>query len=525
MNFNVGTFLTKRAQRNPSKPAIISESSAFSFRELNERSNRWADAFGDSHLKKGERVGILLQNRNEFLEAFFGLAKIGAVLVPLNWRLAPPELEYICGDSGLTRLIFSIEFRETIETIKSGLGVQDYIGVGSQTPSWVKDSEFVSKYGCAEPKLAGGGYDPAAILYTSGTTEHSTGHPLGVVRDHLSFLWLSTGLVATLDFRPEDRILVVPPLCYGWGLNCVINAVHMGCTTILMRTFDALQVLKTIQEQKVDTFLAVPKMLQQMTLVPNFEKYLGGLRTLETSEGVPRQLLEKSMPRSIIVRSGYGLTEAGYVTITSGPDIVEKPDSVGHPLFCTEVRVVNEDRFDLPPGEVGEILVKGPAVTKEYWANPEATEEAIRDGWLHTGDLGKLDEDGHVYVIGRIKDIIRSGGESVSPMEVENVLYQHPKVLEVGVLGQPDMVWGERVCAIVKPREGASLTLEDVVAFCHGKLAHFKIPKEVILTNAPLLRNPNGKLLRKGLRERLHLDGNDSSGPNESTRPKSLDHH
>jgi len=514
MDFNVSMFLTKRAQRNPHKPGLIFEGWPLSFREFNERSNSWANAFSDFGLEKGDRVGMLLTNQNEFLEVFFGLAKIGAVLVPLNVRLAPPELESICNVSGLKSLVFDTEFIQTVETIRSEIDINDYVGVGSHAPNWAKDEEFIERLPHNEPKLAGAGNDPAVILYTSGTT----GHPKGVVRDHLSFLWLAAGLTATLDYPSEERALVAVPLCHGWGLNFAVTAVHRGGTTVLMKAFDALHALETIRKEKVEAFLVVPRMLQQIALVPNFETYLSGLRMLETSQDLPSQLLDKWLDKGMVIRRGYGLTEAGYVTIVGGSDAVKKPGSEGLPIFCAEVRIVDEEGVDLPSGEIGEILVKGPTVMKEYWADPEATKQAIRDSWLHTGDLGKLGEDGFLYIIDRAKDLIKSGGESIYSAEIEKVLIQHPKILDVAVIGQTDVVWGEKVCAIVQPREGASLTVEDVAAFCHGKVASFKIPKEVILMNTPLPHDSSGKLLRKVLRQQLKVDGNTSGLPEGLTR-------
>jgi fatty-acyl-CoA synthase len=516
MEFNVGMFLTKRAQRNPHKPGLIFEGRPFSFSEFNERSNSWANAFNDFGLKKGDRVGMLLTNQNAFLEVFFGLAKIGAVLVPLNVRLAPPELEYICKVSGLKSLVFDTEFIQTVETIRSEIDVNDYVGVGSHAPNWAKDEEFIERNSHSEPKLAGAGNDPAVILYTSGTT----GHPKGVVRDHLSFLWLAAGLTATLDYPSEERALVVVPLCHGWGLNFVVTAVHRAGTSVLMKAFNAHHALETIRKEKVEAFLVVPRMLQQIALVPNFETYLSGLRILETTQDLLSQL-DKWLGKGIVIRRGYGLTEAGYVTTVGGSDAVKKPDSQGLPLFCTEVRIVDEEGVDLPSGEVGEILVKGPTVMKQYWGDPDATAEAIRDGWLHTDDLGKLGEDGLLYIIDRVKDLIKSGGESIYPAEVEKVLIQHPKILDVAVIGQTDVVWGEKVCAIVRPREGASLTVEDVSAFCHGKVARFKIPKEVILMNTPLPHDSSGKLLRGVLRDRLNLEENRTNLPDGPLRSKS----
>jgi fatty-acyl-CoA synthase len=497
--FNVGTLLTRQAQRHPDKSALVFEGRTFSFREFNQRSNKWANAFVDLGLRKGQRVGILLPNRNEFLETFFGLTKIGTIPVLLNSRLTPSELEYICKDSAISSLIFDGEFSQKVETMKPMLEVDEYVGVGSQIPSWTKDAGLIGRYDDGEPELAAAGDDPAVILYTSGTT----GHPKGVVRNHSSYLWLSREFMATLDSR-HRRVLVVVPLSYGWGLNFAITAVDRGDTLVLMKAFNALDVLEVIREEKVDTLLAVRPMLHRMALVPNFETYLSSLRTLETTEPIPPQLREKYLRQGIMMRRSYGLAEMGFVTLATGSDILKKPESEGFPLSCVEMRVVSENGVDLPAGEIGEIIVRSPAGMNGYWNNPEATEKVIRDGWFHTGDLGKLDEDGCVYIAGRIKDVIMSGGEIVSPSEVEKVLHQHPKILEAAVIGLADTVWGEKVCAIIRPKGNSSLTPGDVIAFCHGKLAHFMIPKEVVLTNAPLPYDAlSGKLLRKELRERL----------------------
>jgi len=479
----------------------VFEGASLSFSELNERSNRWANSFNDLGLNKGERVGILMLNRSEFLEAFFGLAKIGAILVPLNVRLAPPELEAVCRGSAMRSLIFDTDFTQVVETIQPNLHVRDYVSIGKDSPGWAKNEDFIGQYADDEPKIVGGGNDPAVILYTSGTS----GYPCSVVRDHLSFLWLSAGLMATSDYPSEERALVSVPLYHGWGLNFVVTAVHRGGTTILMSAFEALHALETIRQEKVSAMLVVPRMLQQLELVPSFETYLNSLRTLETFQALPREL-EKWLKQGITVRHGYGLTEAGYVTITSSADAAN-PNSEGQPLFCTEVRIVNDDGADAPPGEVGEILVKGPTVMKEYWGDREATYQAIMGGWLHTGDLGKLGEDDLLYVAGRKKDLIKSGGESIYPAEVEKVLSLHREVLDVAVVGRRDAVWGERVCAIIRFKEGTSVTLKDMVAFCDGKIAPYKMPKELILTKTPLPRDSNGKLLRSVLRDRLNGDG------------------
>jgi fatty-acyl-CoA synthase len=498
VKFNLGTLLTRRAQYDPGKPAVISEGQIYSFRELNERCNRWANSLVDLGLKKGDRVGILLPNRNEFLEALFGIVKIGGVVVPLSSRLAPPEIMHAFKDCGIHSLIFDIDLSEIVETMKGGIEVSEYIAVGSETPGWTKDITFVDRHQSSEPLVEAGGEDPAVILYTSGTT----GRPKGVVRHHASYLWVSMGLTSTLEFRRVIALAV--PLYYGWGLNFAVTAVHRGDTAVLLKAFDARRVLHLIRDENVDTLLAVGTMLERMTHVPHFDEYLSSLHTIETTETLPPQLREKYSRQ--MIRRTYGLAETGFVSVATASDLLKRPDSEGFPLLCTEVRIVGRNGVVVPNGEIGEIVVKSPTMMREYWADAEATRQVVRDGWFHTGDLGRLDEYGRLYLVGRIKDAIRSGGELVSPGVVEKALYQHPNILEAVVIGRPDPVWGERVCAIVRPKMGAPVTAKDIIASCQEKLAHFEVPKEIILTDEALPRDPlSGKLIRKVLQDRFNL--------------------
>jgi len=498
MELNVGLFLTKRARLEPEKTALVFEGESFSYREFNERSNRWAHAFLDMGVRKGERVGLLLVNRPEFLEAFFGLSKIGAVGVPLNWRLAPPEIEYICKDSGLKGLIYEDGFTEAVEAIRPALKLKEYVCVGQKTPSWAKGAEFIAQHPETEPQIAGGGDEPAMIMYTSGTT----GRPKGAVLTHSNLFWASTAILVTLDFRPDDRVLVVLPLFHIGAFIFSVVDVHKGCTTVLMRAFEPLKMLETIQKERIDAFLAVPTMLQFMTQVPDFAQYLSGVRWLLSGAApVPVPLIQTYMDHGVKIQQVYGLTEtSGPAAVIGSEKALEKAGSTGLPFFHNEIRVVDERGRDASPGQVGEVLVRGPHVMKEYWKNPEATAETIKEGWLHTGDLGRLDEEGYLYIVDRVKDMIISGGENVYPAEVENVLYAHPAVAEVAVIGQPDEQWGEMVCAVVRAKEDAALTAEELISFCEGKLGRYKIPKRVILTDEPLPRNPAGKVLKRVLR-------------------------
>jgi fatty-acyl-CoA synthase len=450
-------------------------------------------------VEKGNRIGILLKNCNEFLEAYFGLAKIGSIIVPLNWRLTPQELEYICKDSGLRGLIYGGEFSQTVEAIRPKLGIQHYFSVGASGPPWAKDSSFVNQFPATEPELAATGEDPALILYTAGTT----GYPKGAVRSHEGLFWLSVEFLFATDTRSEDRVLTALPLFHMGGLLSpgMVN-VHKGCTTVLMKDSDPLRMLETLQKEMINACVMVPTMLQRMTQVPDFERYLKTVRwILSGGAPLPVPLIRTYTTLGVKVAQGYGSTEGGMNTFIGPEKSVEKPGSVGLPFFHHQIRVVDEKGADAVPGEVGEILVKGPSVMKEYWNNPQATKEAIRDGWYCTGDLGRLDEDGYLYIVDRETDMIKSGAEKIYPIEIENVLYAHPKITEVAVIGQPDEIWGEKVVAVARPKAGETLTPEEVIDFCQGKLARFKIPKHVILREQPLPRNVAGKVLKGVLRE------------------------
>jgi acyl-CoA synthetase (AMP-forming)/AMP-acid ligase II len=500
MVFNVGGVLAGRAKLEPDRPALLSGNQCFSYRELNERCNRWAQSFLSLGLRKGDRVGLLLMNCAEFSEALFGLIKIGVVPVLLNWRLAASELEYICKDSGLEALIFSVEFEQAVEAIKHISGAKHYVCVGSPAPTWAKDANFISQHASTDPKPVGDEDDPAIMQYSSGTT----GRPKGVVQSHKGTFWLCISWLEALDLREGDRILVPVPLMHGFGWMAQLVAVFRGCTIVLVKDFDPIKTLRTIQEQKVNVFLAVPTILHQLAEIPNFDQYLNSVRWVLQAGLISEPLLQKYAEKGIRIGNLYGSGEGGAHTFIGPEKLLEKPGSAGVPLFHNEVRVVDEADRDVPVGQVGEILVKSPTGMKEYWKNPQATKEAVRDGWYHTGDLGRLDKDGYLYIMGRKVEMIRSGGENVYPAEVENVLSANPKILEVAVIGQPDQVWGQLVCAVVRLKERETLTHHELVEFCQGKLAHFKIPKRVIFVDQPLPRNAAGKVILEAMRNLLN---------------------
>ena len=500
LDFNIGGLLAERSQLHPDKVALVFEGKVFSYKELNERSSRWANAFLALGAKKGDRVGLLLPNCNEFLEAYFGLAKIGVILVMLNWRLTALELEYICKNSGLKKLVFGAEFAQTVDALRLKLENVEYVCVGGNTPEWSRDANFVYQRSSIEPRLAASGEDPLFIMYTSGTT----GRPKGAVLTHNAAFGYGTTFLATYDIRPDDRILVLLPLFHMGGfINGGMVWLYRGCTLVLMRSspLEPGKVLETIEKWKIDQFIAVPTVIQRIVQAPDSQRYLSSVRFVIIG-GAPLTLplIEACLSRGVRVRQVYAATEA-FATAMDEKHLTSKPGSAGKVALHHEVRIVDEKGADVPINQVGEILVKGPTLMKEYWNDPEGTAQAVKNGFWWSGDLVRLDEDGYIYVVDRRKDMIITGGENVYPAEVENVLEAHPKIAEVAVIGRPDQLWGESVCAVVRPKDGETLTLQDITQFCQGKLAHFKTPRHLILTDQPLPRGGPGKVLKRVLRE------------------------
>ena len=507
MQNNLGLFLTKRAFMSPHKEAYVDSHSdlRLTFTELNERSNRIGNAFRDAGVGKEERVALLLMNSAEFMEAYFGLGKIGAVVVPLNWRLVADELEFILKDSGATRLIFSEEFIDTVAELNDRgerTDVRQWLQVegGKDIAGFAQSyQQFRDSASGAEPEIGGADDDMLYIMYTSGTT----GLPKGVVHTHNTSIWAILSIAANCHYRENERFLGALPMFHVGALTpCAVN-VYRGATSVVMRSFEPLLAWQLLEREKVTTGLMVPAMLNFMLQVPDFEKFdRSELRWIMTGAApVPVALTKRYMELGIGIRQVYGLTETcGPACLMDTEDSLRKPDSTGRSFFHTEVRVVNEAGEDCAPGETGEVLVAGAHIMREYWNRPEATEETIIDGWLHTGDVAIMDEEGFVSIQDRIKDMIISGGENVYPAEIEGVLVTHADITDAAVIGQPSERWGESPLAVVV-RSSDALTEAEVLGHCQGRLARFKQPKAVVFTDE-IPRNPSGKILKWMLRER-----------------------
>jgi acyl-CoA synthetase (AMP-forming)/AMP-acid ligase II len=509
MENNLGLLLSKRAFLSPEREAYVGShfGERLSFSELNSRCNQLANALLAAGVEKGERVGMLLMNSSEFMEAYFALAKIGAVVVPLNWRLVADELEFILKNSGTRRLLFDDEFVDTVADLHSRgdkTDVQHWLQVAraGEVAYFAENyADFRNAGSTDEPELRARDDDMLYIMYTSGTT----GLPKGVVHTHTSAIWAIFTIAANAFYHESDRYLAALPMFHVGALTPLAVNVYRGATSVVMRSFEPTLAWQLIHDEKINSGLMVPAMLNFMLQVEGFrERYdFSSLRWIMTGAApVPVALTQAYTDMGVGILQVYGLTEScGPACLMDSENALRIPESTGKSFFHTDVRVVNAAGEDCAPGEAGEVLVAGKHVMREYWNNPEATAETIIDGWLHTGDIAVMDADGYVSIQDRIKDMIISGGENVYPAEIEGVLMTHPQISEAAVIGQDSEKWGESPLAIVV-RTDESLTAGDVMEFCQGKLAGYKRPQQVEFI-AAIPRNPSGKILKRLLREQF----------------------
>jgi acyl-CoA synthetase (AMP-forming)/AMP-acid ligase II len=499
MRINIGGLLTKRAFMTPDREGLVCEGIRRNYRELNERANRLADTMRAMGVRHGDRVGLLALNEPEYFDMYFGLGKIGAILVPINHRLAGPEIQYILSDCEAKVLVFGREFTEVVDSIRNDIPAKERLAISDEPPEWARPYESaVGEASVAEPDEEGGDDDTLTILYTSGTT----GRPKGAMLTHNYYYWNSVNLMSTLGLNVGETTLIALPLFHIGALAGPPWIVHGGGKAVLLRSLDPKRFLELIEEEKVNGFGSVPQLLDFLKLVPDFEKYdWSSIKViLVYAAPVPVALIKEYAEAGISVRQLYGLTECNTATVLDGENALAKVGSCGKPFFHTEVRVVDEEGNDVGPEVKGEVLLRAPNVMRGYWNRPEESEEALKGGWLHTGDVGRMDEEGFLYIMDRKKDMIISGGENIYPAEIEDSLRHNPKILDVGVIGYPHEKWGEAVMAVVAVKEGETLTEEELIEWCQGKIGKFKIPKKVVFTDA-IPRTPTGKILKRVLRD------------------------
>ncbi len=509
----IGDYLARREIYSPDRLAIIDAGKdpawRLTYRELNERANRLANWLrGPAGVGRGDRVAILARDGVEHLDCFFACGKLGAVHTALNWRLHWREVEGIVERTTPKVLIFSDDFRPGVAELQRALRGQPHAiahslhiegpGVEGGRPfEAVLQGSPADPVGCEEVEAE----DTAALIFTGGTT----GLPRAAAVSHRMIAWNTLNTVIH-DLTHHDVYLNVFPMFHTGGLFVyTLPQVILGGTTILLRQFDPAQVLQLIEAERVTVFAGVPTMYQMLTQAANWAQAdLSSLRFC-TSGGAPLPvpLVEQyTREKGIRFKQGFGMTEFGPGIFALAPeDALRKAGSIGRPNFFVDARVVDDDNRPLGPGEVGELVLKGPSICSGYYGDPAATATLLdADGWFHTGDLARHDEEWYFYIVDRKKDMFISGGENVYPVEIEKALYEHPAVHMCAVFGVPDLKWGEVGVAAVVLKPGAAATGEELLAFLQSRLARYKVPKRVVfLEGLPI--SAAGKVLKRELRE------------------------
>lgn len=508
-------FKRRAVQLFGDKAGVIDGDRRFTYREFGGRTARLANALRERGLKQGDRVAYLAYNSYPLLEGYYGVLEAGGILLPLNIRLSPDEIAYILEDSGARFLLADPDFLPMIcEVLPRLHPAPEIIWLGF-TPEGRDEPEYEEVLGNASPEERA---EPvtdenavAELFYTSGTT----GRPKGVMLTHRNLYLHALGNLIATGTQDKDVQLHTIPLFHvnGWGTPQSVTCV--GGTHVMMRRFDPGEALRLIESEQVTQFYAVPTMLTMLLNHPDVgQRDLSSLRTITAGGApIPPEMLRRTeQVLGCEVIAGYGLSETSpvlshartkhHLRDQSEELRITRQASTGLPVIGTEVRIVHEAGSVLPrDGEaVGEIQVRSNAVTAGYWNDDEATEAALSDGWFRTGDMATIDGEGYILIVDRKKDIIVSGGENISSVEIEKVLYEHPAVLEVAVIGVPDEQWGEVSMGLVALKPGASATADDLLAFCRQRLASFKVPQSIDFLES-LPKGGTGKILKRELRE------------------------
>jgi acyl-CoA synthetase (AMP-forming)/AMP-acid ligase II len=498
--YNLAGVLAHHADRFPDRPCLVWGQETITYGALDRQAARTAAGLRHLGIRRGDVVALLLYNCPEFIEAMLAISRIGAVFMPINWRLAGEEVAYIASHAGARAMISEAELAPLADAARSRLADARFIGVGGAPAGWTAfDALRGDEPAPIEPVEAD---DLHRLMYTSGTTAR----PKGVMISHANLYWKNIAHVVEFSITGQDKGLACGPLYHVGALDLTTTTLlYAGGTVEIHRKFEAEAVLDALEGRGISNVWLAPAMVNQLLAHPTLERRdLSGVRLIiDGGEKMPLPLIERllrAFPRAWFA-DAYGLTETvSGDTFLDKRATVRKLGSVGKPCLHLEAAVWDEQDRPVPPDTLGEIVLRGPKVFRGYWKDPEATAAAFRGGWFHTGDVGRLDADGFLYIADRKKDMIISGGENIASPEVERVLYEHPAVLEASVIGRPDPRWGEVPVAFVVLREGARAGAEELREFCRERLARFKIPRAVHFIEA-LPRNPSGKVLKRVLRE------------------------
>ncbi|WP_329439952.1 long-chain fatty acid--CoA ligase [Streptomyces canus] len=495
-NEGLGSWPSRRARKTPHRTALIHGDTTFTYTDLHTRVTRLAHALRARGIRRGDRVAYLGPNHPSYLETLFAAGSLGAVFVPLNTRLAGPEIGYQLSDSGARALVYGPSHAGLVAGLPGSTDVRTYVEVGAEYEQLLAESAAEP---IDEPVTAD---DTCIIMYTSGTT----GRPKGAMLTHGNLTWNAINVLVDTDLIADERALVSAPLFHTAGLNMLTLPVLLkGGTCVLVEAFEPNATFDLIEQHRITFMFGVPTMFEQVARHPRWaDADLSSLRIL-TCGGSPvsTPLITTYQKRGLTFLQGYGMTEASPGTLfLDAEHAIGKAGSAGVPHFFSDVRVVRPDLAPVDVGETGEVVLRGPHVMPGYWGLPEETAASFADGWFRSGDAARVDEDGYVFIVDRIKDMIISGGENIYPAEIEDLLLGHPDIAECAVIGVPDDKWGEVPRAVVVPREGSAPDPDEVLASLAGRLAKYKIPKSVVIADG-LPRTASGKLLKSRVRKRF----------------------
>ncbi|OPY76457.1 MAG: Long-chain-fatty-acid--CoA ligase FadD13 [Syntrophorhabdus sp. PtaU1.Bin153] len=516
MNQNRGSDITtadglrRHAIKRPNKVAVIFEDITLTFRQLEERASRLANGLLDMGLQKGDRIAIYSANRMEFADFYCGLPKAGLVGVPLSFHMKEEELSYCVNTSDCKMILVEPELVERVENsmsrFKSINRGQIVVFDGNVPPGMIDYEDLLKRSSPVDPRVYIRGEDPFYIGYTSGTT----GRPKGAVISHRARVNAFITDAIEMDRFHGDVTLIFAPLCHAAPLINLAGSVFFGAQSVIMRRFNAEEVLRLVEKHHVTNFFGVPTMFNFILMLPPEKLHAYDLSSLKwvVSAGAPLHIGTKKrlmdfLGKDIALHEYYGSSETAKISFLHSDDTIRKNGSVGTGCLGTDIKILDVSTHQpLPVGEVGEIYMRTPSLITEYDQDPVKTKDAFVDDYMTIGDVGYLDEEGYLHLVDRSADMVISGGVNLYPKEIENVLTQHPSIVEAVVIGVPDEIWGESLLAFVVPKEGERLTEEQVIEYVKSQLSGYKVPKKVeIVSSDAIPRQPSGKVLKRELRK------------------------
>jgi acyl-CoA synthetase (AMP-forming)/AMP-acid ligase II len=512
---NTWEFLSITAAICPEKEAIVFEGNRPSYRQLHDRANRLASVLLQLGMEKGDRVALMQVNTSQCIESYFAVAKSGSIYVPLNFRARANELSYMIGTAEVAALFVGERYLEIIDTIRSAIPtVRHFISLDRPHPGMLFYEELIAQSASDDVGVTVDDSETTILMYTAGTT----GFPKGVMLTHNSFSVYVLENVTPADPDTNEKNILTVPLYHVAGTQAMMAAIYGGRTLVMQRQFEPKQWMELVEKEKVSRAMMVPTMLKQVLDHPEFSWHdLSSLKIITYGAApMPIDIISRAVlafPRVGFINA-FGQTETASTVTVLGPEdhvISGSPEerekrlkrlsSIGKPMSDVEIKVVDEDGNDLQANQIGEIVARGPRVMAGYWKDQEKTRKTIDpQGWVHTGDMGYRDEDGYFFLSGRTTDMIKRGGELISPEEIERVLQANPKVEELAVVGIPDEEWGEVPICVCVLRKGETSSAEELMEYCRANLASYKRPRAVVFCNE-MPRNPLGKVLKRTLRD------------------------